>query len=373
MNETLKVLETRRSCRNFKPDMVEKEKLEAIIEAGTYAATGMGKQSPIIIAVTNKELRDKIAEENRKIGGWNEGFDPFYGAPVILIVLADKAVRTYQYDGSLVLGNLMNAAESLGVSSIWIHRAKEEFESDFGKQILAELGIEGDGNDAILRQFGVGVKKVHTVWLVKEGDLFVYPKHKGMEMTPPEWEEKGQSQKVIRIVYPVEMVDGHVEYLISERESVKTNLFAHVRNNLMNETFGIVTGTKKQGNKEVPRTRYDATPDEKKQIDAKKEEIYSALRNCETLEDMLSCEIAKPFISAAWLDTPEAMVVRKMRNNAIKKYPKDFNAIASQSLVQMDETYQQVQEEIDQNANREDFIVDDVIDSAAKEKAPFEV
>ncbi len=144
MNETLKVLETRRSCRNFKPDMVETEKLEAIIKAGTYAATGMGKQAPIIIAVTNKEMRDKIAEENRKIGGWAEGFDPFYGAPVILIVLADKAVGTYMYDGSLVLGNLMNAAESLGVSGIWIHRAKEEFESDFGKKILADLGIEGD-------------------------------------------------------------------------------------------------------------------------------------------------------------------------------------------------------------------------------------
>lgn len=144
MNETLKVLETRRSCRKFKPDMVEQEKLDAIIKAGTYAPTGMGKQAPIIIAVTNKELRDKIAERNRKIGGWNEGFDPFYGAPVILIVLADKSARTYQYDGSLVLGNLMNAAESVGVNSIWIHRAKEEFESEFGKKILSDLGIEGD-------------------------------------------------------------------------------------------------------------------------------------------------------------------------------------------------------------------------------------
>lgn len=144
MNETLKVLETRRSCRNFKPDMVEQEKLDAIIKAGTYAANGRGKQSSIIIAVTRKELRDKIAEENRRIGGWDEGFDPFYGAPVILIVLADKEVGTYKYDGSLVMGNLMNAAESLGVGSIWIHRAKEEFESDFGKKILEELGIEGD-------------------------------------------------------------------------------------------------------------------------------------------------------------------------------------------------------------------------------------
>ncbi|ETP72994.1 nitroreductase [Lachnospiraceae bacterium JC7] len=144
MNETLKVLESRRSCRNFKPDMVKKEELDAILNAGTYSATGMGKQSPIIIAVTDKELRDKISEENRKIGGWKEGFDPFYGAPVILIVLSDKSVPTHVYDGSLVMGNLMNAAESLGVSSVWIHRAKEEFESEFGKEILKKLGIEGD-------------------------------------------------------------------------------------------------------------------------------------------------------------------------------------------------------------------------------------
>lgn len=144
MNETLKTLQSRRSCRSFKPNMVEQEKIDAILKAGTYAATGMGKQSPIIIAVTNKEMRDQIAEENRKIGGWEEGFDPFYGAPVILVVLADKNIGTYQYDGSLVLGNLMNAAESLGVNSIWIHRAKEEFESDFGKKILADLGIDGE-------------------------------------------------------------------------------------------------------------------------------------------------------------------------------------------------------------------------------------
>ena len=144
MNETLKALESRRSCRNFKPDMLNKEDICQIVRAGTYAATGMGKQSPIIIAVTDKELRDKISEENRKIGGWGEGFDPFYGAPVILIVLAAKDIPTHVYDGSLVMGNLMNAAESLGISSIWIHRAKEEFESDFGKEILKKLGIEGD-------------------------------------------------------------------------------------------------------------------------------------------------------------------------------------------------------------------------------------
>ncbi len=144
MNETLKTLETRRSCRKFKPDMVEKEKLDMILRAGTYAATGMGKQSPIIITVTDKTLRDQISEENRKIGGWNEGFDPFYGAPVILIVLADRSVATHVYDGALVMGNLMNAAQSLDVASIWIHRAKEEFDSQFGKDLLKKLGIEGD-------------------------------------------------------------------------------------------------------------------------------------------------------------------------------------------------------------------------------------
>ncbi len=133
--------------------MVKDDELKAIIKAGTYAATGMGKQSPIIITVTDRKLRDEISEENRKIGGWEEGFDPFYGAPVILIVLAKKDVPTHVYDGSLVIGNLMNAAESLGVASIWIHRAKEEFESDFGKNILKKLGIreeyEGIGHCAL--------------------------------------------------------------------------------------------------------------------------------------------------------------------------------------------------------------------------------
>ena len=144
MSETLKVLETRRSCRAFKPELIEEEKLQAIIKAGTYAATGMGRQSPIIIAVTNKELRDKLSVMNAKFMGKDESFDPFYGAQELLIVLANKAMPTYLYDGTLVLGNLMNAAADLGVDSCWIHRAKEEFETQEGKEILKSLGIEGD-------------------------------------------------------------------------------------------------------------------------------------------------------------------------------------------------------------------------------------
>lgn len=144
MSETLKVLETRRSCRAYKPELIEEKKLQAIIKAGTYAATGMGRQSPIIIAVTNKEMRDKLSAMNAKIMGQPEGFDPFYGAPELLIVLANKQMPTYLYDGTLVMGNLMNAAADLGVDNCWIHRAKEEFASEEGKDILKSLGIEGD-------------------------------------------------------------------------------------------------------------------------------------------------------------------------------------------------------------------------------------
>ena len=142
MAETLTTLKTRRSCRAYKEDLIEEEKLNAIIEAGTYAATGMGRQSPIIIAVTDRALRDKLSKMNAAVMGAQS--DPFYGAPELLIVLADKSVPTYLYDGSLVMGNLMNAAADLGVASCWIHRAKEEFESAEGKAILKSLGIEGD-------------------------------------------------------------------------------------------------------------------------------------------------------------------------------------------------------------------------------------
>ena len=144
MNDIINAMKERRSIRKFKPDMPEKADLEQIVEAGLYAASGMGKQAGMIIAVTNKEIRDKLAEANRKIGGWKEGFDPFYGAPVVFVVLADKNAFTYVYDGSLVLGNMMLAAHSLGLGSIWIHRAKEEFEQDEWKQLLSELGVDGD-------------------------------------------------------------------------------------------------------------------------------------------------------------------------------------------------------------------------------------
>ena len=142
MNDTLKTLIERRSCRSYKPDPVPAEILDQILEAGTFAATGMGKQSPVMIAVTDKKTRDQLSKMNAAVMG--AGNDPFYGAPVVIVVLANRSVPTYLYDGSLVMGNLMNAAHSLGIASCWIHRAKEEFDSAEGKAILKDLGIEGD-------------------------------------------------------------------------------------------------------------------------------------------------------------------------------------------------------------------------------------
>ena len=144
MNEIIKAMEERRSIRKFKPDMPKKEDIEQIIEAGLYAPSGMGKQGVIILAITNKEIRDRLSDANRQVAGWEEGFDPFYGAPAVLAVLASKEAFTYLYDGSLVMGNLMLAAHSLGLGSIWIHRAKEEFEQPEYKELLKKLGIEGE-------------------------------------------------------------------------------------------------------------------------------------------------------------------------------------------------------------------------------------
>lgn len=142
-NAVLKNLTERRSIRSFGNKKVEPEKLAEILKAGTFAATGMGKQSPIIIVIDSDEMREKIREMNASILG-NPASDPFYGAPTILLVIANADIRTCVEDGSLVLGNLMNAAYSLGVDSCWIHRAREEFESDEGKALLKSWGIEGN-------------------------------------------------------------------------------------------------------------------------------------------------------------------------------------------------------------------------------------
>lgn len=142
MSEFIEKLKSRRSVRSFKSDMPPKEVIDEIISAGLYAPSGMNRQPVIIVAVTNKEMRDRLSRMNAEIMG--KDVDPFYNAPVVLIVLADKAAPTYLYDGTLVMENLMLAANDEGLGSCWIHRAKEEFESKEGKEILESLGIVGD-------------------------------------------------------------------------------------------------------------------------------------------------------------------------------------------------------------------------------------
>ena len=143
MNTTIKDLLERRSCRSFKSEPIPEELLREVIKAGTYAPSAMGKQSTRLLVITNKEIRDELMKDNAQIMGAS-GMDPFYGAPVIIVVLRDKTFAPSIYDGALVMGNLMNAAHALGLGSIWIHRAKEEFEMDKYQKLLKEHGIEGD-------------------------------------------------------------------------------------------------------------------------------------------------------------------------------------------------------------------------------------
>ncbi|MBE7080668.1 MAG: nitroreductase family protein [Clostridiales bacterium] len=141
--DAMQAMLTRKSIKKYKPDMVPKEIIEQIIEAGLNAPSGLNKQAPIILAVTDKQTRDELSKLN---AGKDPFFrsDPFYGAPVVLVVLADKSAHTYLYDGSLVMENLQLAAHALGLGACWIHRAKETFEQPEGKALLAKLGIEGD-------------------------------------------------------------------------------------------------------------------------------------------------------------------------------------------------------------------------------------
>ena len=141
--DAMQAMLTRKSIKKYKPDPVSKELIEQVIAAGLNAPSGLNKQSPIILAVTDRQVRDELSKLN---AGKDPFFraDPFYGAPVVLVVIADPTVSTYLYDGSLVMGNLMIAAHSLGLGGCWIHRAKEAFQTEYGKNLLKSLGIEGE-------------------------------------------------------------------------------------------------------------------------------------------------------------------------------------------------------------------------------------
>lgn len=139
-NEVLSAIAARRSCRAYQPEQIKPEELQAVVEAGTWAPTAMNRQSPIIVAVQDKATRDRLSALNAQIMG-RDG-DPFYGAPTVLVVLADRQIPTYVEDGSLVLGNLLLAASSIGLGSCWINRAKETFDQEEGKALLRQWGLD---------------------------------------------------------------------------------------------------------------------------------------------------------------------------------------------------------------------------------------
>ena len=142
MNPTIETILTRRSIRKYKPDMLPREMIDQIIEAGLYAPSGMNTQNTVILAITDKATRDRLSRANAAVMGTDR--DPFYGAPTVLVVLADpKATNELNaaYDGALVMGNLMNAAYEIGVGSCWIHRAREVFDSPRGRELLATWGV----------------------------------------------------------------------------------------------------------------------------------------------------------------------------------------------------------------------------------------
>ncbi|MBU5672681.1 hypothetical protein [Paenibacillus brevis] len=222
-------------------------------------------------------------------------------------------------------------------------KVKSEGKDVWKKQV--EMGIEGDGNDAILARFGRNVAQVRPYWLVREGDEFEYPTFNGLEMTPPKWTPKGKGE-VIRVVYPIIFTDDSIQYFISEREDVSKNLVAHIQNNMMNETFGILPSGK---------TRYDANPEQLKKIAEKKSEILKKASGLGL--DALDDPELQQWISPAWFEyhSRESMIIRKMRNNAVKKIPKEF----SNAFVELvhdrasDGEYSSVREEIAERANRE--------------------
>jgi nitroreductase len=142
VNETMKTLLTRRSARKFKPQQITDEELKAVLDAGLYAPSGANRQSSLFIVVQDKETLKKIAAINAAVMGGNG--NPYYDAPTVILVLADKNGNTYVEDASLVIGNMCNAAAALGLGSCWIHREKQMFESAEGKALLEAWGVSGD-------------------------------------------------------------------------------------------------------------------------------------------------------------------------------------------------------------------------------------
>ncbi len=165
-NEVLKAIRERRSIRRFKPEQVTDEELKTILEAGTWAPTGHGSQDPWIVAVQNEALRKRLTQLNAQIMGVSS--DPYYGAPTLVLVFASKDNENNYRDGSLVLGNMMLAAHSIGLASCWINREDKMFETAEGKQIMKELNLPDGLMGVGALSLGYAASQPHTVKPRKE-------------------------------------------------------------------------------------------------------------------------------------------------------------------------------------------------------------
>lgn len=198
---------------------------------------------------------------------------------------------------------------------------------------VIEVGVEGDGNQKLVERFGTNVKKIYPAWLVRENDKFTYPRHVGIKIEDPTWEPTGKGN-VVRVVYPIQYNDGHIEYHIAERDDVAKNLYAHVANNMMNETFGICPD------------RFKATSEQKEAIRKRKEELLKIID--EKGLNAIDEPVLQNWISPSWSSTSgkESMIIRKMKNNIFKPIPKDFgnsylNSVMESSRDYMDAEYKE--------------------------------
>lgn len=231
----------------------------------------------------------------------------------------------------------------------------------YGKDVWSkkiEMGIEGDGNDAILSSFGRNIKQVMQFWMVREDDEFKYPSYTGLQMNPPEWTPKGTG-KVVRIVYPIIKHGDIIEYHIGERADVIKNLIAHINNNLMNETFGIA------------KNRFNATAEQKQKIQEKKDEILEKVNEL-GLDGTLDNKELHKYISPAWKDlqSRESMIIRKIRNNIVKRIPKDFgNTLVEHSydLSTNENRFNRERKEVNEQANSEVLEMDELDEPEEKE------
>jgi hypothetical protein len=255
-----------------------------------------------------------------------------------------NVTQTLLHVASLKLNSSANPNEVF----FQIRNVKRKETNEQGKQVeiwkkQIEMGIEGDGNDAILSRFGRNIKEVRQHWLVRENDEFSYPTFNGLDMEPPKWSPRG-SGKVVKVVYPIITKSEAVEYHIAEREDVVRNLIAHINNNLMNETFGIA------------ESRFKATAKQKEQINQKKKEIIDRVKEL-GLDAAIEDDQIQKHISPAWKDeqSKESMIIRKMRNNVVKRIPKDFgHALVEMSYDDSTNDYSERRRTIiDENANGE--------------------